>query len=204
MRFMTSGANNAATTNFTRMQDANSDDYAIIAAQGLAWNRGLADRVLKHLELLAGESGGYGVDRLTHSLQSATRAFRDNRSEEYVVCALLHDIGDTLGSMNHSELAATILEPFVSEKNHWIVKHHGVFQGYYFFHHWGLDRNLREQYKDSPHYRDTIEFCALFDQNCFDPTYDNLPIETFIPMVHNVFREPKRSIYKGAYSEASS
>jgi predicted HD phosphohydrolase len=201
---MTSMTNDAAATTFTRMQDANADDYAIIAAQGLAWNRGLSDRVLKHLELLAGESGGYGVDRLTHSLQSATRAFRDNRNEEFVVCALLHDIGDTLGSMNHSELAATILQPFVSEKNYWIVKHHGVFQGYYFFHHWGLDRNLREQYKDSPHYRDTIEFCALFDQNCFDPTYDNLPMDHFIPMVHNVFREPKRSIYMGAYSEASS
>ncbi len=186
------------TTTFTRMQDATRADYQLIAADLAEWNKGLADRVLKHLELLAGESGGYGVDRLTHSLQSATRAYRDDRDEEYVVCALLHDIGDTLGSMNHSDLAATILEPFVSEGNHWIVKHHGIFQGYYFFHHLDLDKNMRERYKDSPYYRDTVEFCARFDQNCFDPAYDSLPVDHFVPMVQNVFRKAKKSIYMPA------
>lgn len=185
----------AGSTTFTRMQDASSDDYRVIGSESRQWNKGLADRVLRHLELLAGESGGYGVDRLTHSLQSATRAERDGRDEEYVACALLHDIGDTLASMNHSELAATILEPFVSERNHWIVKHHGVFQGYYFFHHLGLDKNMREQFKDSPYYRDTIEFCAIYDQNCFDPAYDTSPLDHFVPMVSNLFAKPKQSIY---------
>jgi len=182
-------------TTFTRMQDATTSDYRIIRDRGQDWNKGLADRVLRHLELLAGETGGYGVDRLTHSLQSATRAERDGRDREYVVCALLHDIGDTLASFNHSELAATVLEPFVSEQNYWIVKHHGVFQGYYFFHHWGLDRNMRERYSDSPHYRPTIEFCAKFDQNCFDPDYDTLPLEHFVPAVAQVFQTPRKSIY---------
>ncbi len=186
----------AESTTFTRMQDATREDYSMIAAQGVAWNKGLADRVLGHLELLAGESGGYGVDRLTHSLQSATRAERAGRDQEYVVSALLHDIGDTLASNNHSELAATILEPFVSERNHWIVKHHGIFQGYYFFHHWGLDKNMRERYNESPYYRDTIEFCAIFDQNCFDPDYETLPLDHFVPMVADVFKKPKRSIYQ--------
>jgi predicted HD phosphohydrolase len=186
---------NATTTTFTRMQDATAEDYNVVLTQGLEWNRGLADRVLRHLELLAGESGGYGVDRLTHSLQSATRAERAGRDEEYVVCALLHDIGDTLASMNHSELAATILEPFVSEGNHWIVKHHGIFQGYYFFHHWGLDKNMRERYNESPYYRDTVEFCAIFDQNCFDPAYDTLPVDHFVDSVQRVFANPKKSIY---------
>lgn len=182
-------------TTFTRMQDATRDDYRIIANEGQDWNRGLADRVLTHLTLLAGETGGYGVDRLTHSIQSATRAEREGKDEEFVVCALLHDIGDTLASRNHSEMAATILEPFVSEQNHWIVAHHGIFQGYYFFHHLGLDRHMREQYSDTPYYRDTIEFCALYDQNCFDPDYQNLPLDHFVPMVQRVFAEPKRSIY---------
>lgn len=191
---MTMTLDHPATT-FTRMQDATKDDYGVILAQVQDWNKGLADRVLRHLELLAGESGGYGVDRLTHSLQSATRAERDGKDEEYVVCALLHDIGDTLASLNHSELAATVLEPFVSEGNHWIVKHHGVFQGYYFFHHWGLDKHMRERYSDSPHYRDTIEFCAKYDQNCFDPEYDTPMLDHFVPMVANVFATPKRSIY---------
>lgn len=182
-------------TTFTRMQDATREDYQIVGAHSLNFMSGLSGRVLAHLELLAGDTGGYAVDRLTHSLQSATRAMRDDRDEEYVVCALIHDIGDTLGSYNHSELAATILQPFVSEKNHWIVKHHGIFQGYYFFHHLGLDRNMRDRYKDHEHFRDCAEFCAKYDQNCFDPDYDTLPLEHFVPMVERVFARPRNSIY---------
>src|SRR5436309_2919869 len=128
-----------AMTSFTRMVDATPEDYGVIARHALGFQQGLPDRVLRHLALLAGDTGGYAVDRLTHSLQTATRAHRDGRDEEYVVCALVHDVGDTLASLNHSELAAVVVQPFVSEENHWIVKHHGVFQGYYFFHHMGLD-----------------------------------------------------------------
>jgi predicted HD phosphohydrolase len=182
-------------TSFTRMVDATSDDYGIIARHALHFSQGLPDRVLRHLALLAGDTGGYAVDRLTHSLQTATRAHRDGRDEEYVVCALVHDIGDTLASLNHSELAAVIVEPFVSEDNHWIVKHHGIFQGYYFFHHMGLDRNLRERYRDHPSWQACVDFCADYDQNSFDPRYDTLPVEFFAPMVRRVFAAPKRSIY---------
>ena len=91
----------SSATSFTRMVDATADDYAVIARHGLAFQQGLGDRVLAHLSLLAGDTGGYAVDRLTHSLQTATRAHRDGRDEEYVVCALIHDIGDTLASFNH-------------------------------------------------------------------------------------------------------
>jgi predicted HD phosphohydrolase len=114
-----------------------------------------------------------------------------------VVCALIHDIGDTLASANHADLAATILEPFVSEKNHWIVKHHGIFQGYYFFQHFDMDRNLRDHFRDHDHFRDCAEFCEKYDQNCFDPEYDTLPLESFEPAVRNVFAKPKRSLYEG-------
>lgn len=182
-------------TTFTRMQDATREDYQVIAHHSLEFITGLPDRVLAHLRLLEGDTGGYAVDRLTHSLQSATRAHRDGRDEEYVVCALIHDIGDTLASTNHSELAATILQPFVSEKNHWIVKHHGIFQGYYFFHHLGLDRNMRDRYRDHEYFRDTAEFCAKYDQNCFDAEYDTMSLEAFEPMVRNVFSRRPRSIY---------
>ncbi|NQZ96074.1 MAG: phosphohydrolase [Myxococcales bacterium] len=188
-------ADTRKNTNFTRMQDATRDDYALIMKRTLEFGSGLPARVLTHLKLLAGETGGYAVDRLTHSLQSATRAERDGRDEEYVVCALLHDIGDTLACANHSELAAVVLEPFVSEKNHWIVKHHGIFQGYYFFHHLGLDRHLRDRYKENEHWKETVEFCGRYDQNCFDSDYDTLPIDHFIPQVERVFAQPKHSIY---------
>jgi predicted HD phosphohydrolase len=187
--------NDMTETTFTRMQDATAEDYAVIARHALGFQEGLPDRILRHLQLLAGDTGGYAVDRLTHSLQTATRAQRDGRDEEYVVCALVHDIGDTLASLNHSELAAVIVQPFVSEENHWIVKHHGIFQGYYFFHHLGLDRNLRDQYRNHPHWQACADFCARYDQNSFDPAYDTLPLDFFVPMVRGVFAAAKHSIY---------
>ncbi len=188
----------AGNTTFTRMQDATPEDYKIIGRHSLEFFAGLPDRVLRHLELLDSDTGGYAVTRLTHSLQTATRAERDGRDEEYVVCALLHDIGDTLASANHSELAATILQPFVSEENHWIVQHHGVFQGYYFFHHLGLDRDAREAHRGHPLFGECAAFCALYDQNSFDPGYDTLPLAHFEPMVRKVFAAPRRSLYVNA------
>ena len=181
---------------FTAMRDATRDDYQVIGRHSLEFFNGLPDRVLTHLKLLGGDTGGYAVDRLTHSLQSATRCQRDGRDDEYVVCALIHDIGDTLASANHADLAATILEPFVDEKNLWIVKHHGIFQGYYFFHHLGLDRDLRDRHRDSPYWRDCAEFCEKYDQNCFDPEYDTLPLEAFEPLVRKLFAAPRRSLYQ--------
>ena len=184
-----------ADTTFTRMQDSTREDYQVIGKHSVEFFAGLPDRLLCHLRLLESDTGGYAVTRLTHSLQTATRAERDGRDDEYVVCALLHDIGDTLASANHSELAATILQPFVSEENHWIVAHHGVFQGYYFFHHFGLDRNARDRYREHPLFRECAAFCAKYDQNSFDPEYDTLPVEHFEPMLRKVFAAPKKSIY---------
>ena len=182
-------------TTFTRMQDASAEDYRIVGAHALHFIQGLPDRVLTHLQILAGDTGGYAVDRLTHSLQTATRAHRDGRDEDYVVCALVHDIGDTLASYNHADLAAAIVFPFVDERLHWIVQHHAIFQGYYFFHHLGLDRNMRDRFRDHEYFRDCAEFCANYDQNSFDPEYDTEPLEFFEPMLRRVMAAPKRSIY---------
>jgi predicted HD phosphohydrolase len=184
-----------AQTHFTAMRDATREDYLLIGRHSLEFFQGLPDRVLTHLRLLAGDTGGYAVDRLTHSLQSATRAQRDGRDEEYVVCALIHDIGDTLASANHAQLAATLLEPFVSEQNRWIVEHHGIFQGYYFFHQIGLDRHPRDRFRDHEWFRDCAAFCEKYDQNCFDPEYDTLPLEAFEPALRRVFAAPKKSNY---------
>jgi len=182
-------------TRFTAMRDATRDDYQRIARHSLQFFQGLPDRILAHLRLLAGDTGGYAVDRLTHSLQTATRAQRDGRDEEYVVCALVHDIGDTLASANHAQLAATILEPFVSEKHRWIVEQHGTFQGYYFFQHLGLDRNQRDRFRGHAWFRDCAEFCEKYDQNSFDPGYDTLPLEAFEGALRKVFAAPKKSMY---------
>jgi len=180
-----------AVARFTRMEDGTKEDYEILERIQQPFTDELADRVLAHLRQLEGSYGGMLVDRLTHSLQTATRAHRDGRDEEYVVCALLHDIGDMLATHNHADLAAAILKPFVSERNLWIVEHHAIFQGYYFWHHVGADRNAREKYRDHPHFDDTAEFCALYDQCSFDPGYDTLPLEHFEPMLRRVFERPK-------------
>jgi predicted HD phosphohydrolase len=180
---------------FTTMEASTPDDWATIGASFIGFSQKLPDRILAHLRLLDEDYGGFAVDRLTHSLQTATRAQRDGRDEEYVVCALLHDIGDTLGSFNHPDIAAAILKPFVAEENLWMVEKHGIFQGYYFFHHLGMDRNMRDQYRGHPHFARTAEFCTKYDGPAFDPRGETLPLSFFEPMVRRVFAAPQRTIY---------
>lgn len=180
---------------FHAMTEGTREDWLKIAAAAQPFTKELPDRVLTHLKLLDGDCGGFAVDRLTHSLQSASLAHRDGMDEEYVVCALLHDIGDTLCSLNHADVGAAILKPFVSEENHWMMEHHGIFQGYYFFHYLGLDREMREQFRGHPAFERTAMFCARHDQNAFDPAYDTMPLEAFEPMLRRVMSAPKRSIY---------
>jgi predicted HD phosphohydrolase len=181
---------------FRDMQESTAEDWKIIAAEFKTYAAALPDRVLAHLRLLEGDCGGFPVDRLTHSLQTATRAWHDGRDEEYVICALLHDIGDTLGSYNHPDIAAAILKPFVSPENLAMVEKHGIFQGYYFFHHLGMDRNLREQFAAQPLYDVTLEFCEKYDAPAFDPEYETLPLAFFEPMLRRVMARPKNTIYK--------
>lgn len=180
---------------FRAMTEGTKDDWMKIAGQFAPFAAKGGKRILDHLRLLDGDYGGFPVDRLEHSLQTATRAYKDGRDEEYVVCALLHDIGDTLGAYNHPDIAAAILKPFVSEKNHWMVEKHGVFQGYYFFHYLGMDRDMRDQFRDHPHFQHTAEFCEKYDQTAFDPDYESMPLEAFEPMVMKLFEMPKNSVY---------
>ncbi|ODV40552.1 phosphohydrolase [Cupriavidus sp. UYMMa02A] len=183
---------------FQRMQDSTAEDWAIIRPEAARFSAGLPDRILAHLGLLEGDYGGFPVDRYTHCLQTAMLALKDGRDEEYVVCALLHDIGDTLGSYNHPDVAAAILEPFVSEGNHWMIRHHGIFQGHNFFHHVGLDRNLRDRFREHPHYDRTAEFVERYDSPAFDAGAPTYPIGVFEPMVRRLFAVPKQSLYRPA------
>ncbi|MEQ8231146.1 MAG: HD domain-containing protein [Gammaproteobacteria bacterium] len=181
---------------FKSLSTSTAEDWAGICDEHRRFCAGLPDRVLAHLRLLDSDYGGFPVDRLQHSLQSAALAAEDGRDEEYVVCALLHDIGDTLGPANHPDVAAAILQPFVSEANHWMIKHHGIFQGYNFFHHLGMDRNMREQYRGSPWFDYTAEFIAKYDDPAFDADHPKLDLALFEPMVRRVFAEPKHTIYR--------
>jgi predicted HD phosphohydrolase len=179
------------TVEFINMEDGTGEDYALLESYEARYNAELPARIMAGLRKLEDSFSGYKVDRLVHSLQGATRAYRAGESDEFIVAVLLHDIGDDLAPYSHSELAAAVLRPFVSEKLHWIVKHHGLFQMYYYAHHTGGDRNARDAFKDHPWYREAIDFCHNYDQNCFDPDYDHEPLEFFEPILRRVLANPK-------------
>ena len=190
---MGENANQMESVSFTRMADGTAEEYAFLTPLYEKCRNGVPDRLLELLKAMKGDKLGYQVDRYTHSLQSATRAESDGADEETVVCALLHDRGDVIAPDNHSEVIASILRPYISEKNHWVLKHHGLFQGYYYFHHIGGDRNARERYKDHPFYQDCVDFCEKWDQTSFDPDYPTQPLEYFEPMVRKVLTAPKHT-----------
>ena len=176
---------------FTEMKNGTKEDYLFLEKHEKNYVRKTADRILKYMSGLTKTLEGYPISRLEHSLQSATKALRAGEDEEMIVATLLHDIGDELAPMNHSEYAAAILKPYVSEKTHWIVERHGEFQAFYYAHHLGGDRNKREKYKNHKYYQATIDFCEKYDQGCFDPNYRSLPLEHFEPMVRKIFsRKP--------------
>ena len=188
-----------ARATFTRMQDSTQSDWVgLIVPEAMKMAKSLPDRVLEHLKLLDGDFGGFPIDRYSHCLQTATLALKDGRDEEYVCCALLHDIGDTLGSFNHPDIAAAILKPFVSEANLWMVQNHGIFQGYNFFHYIGLNRDMRDMFKDHPYYKQAEEFVEKYDNPAFDNKCEIYPISTFEPMLRRLMASPKNSVYKAA------
>ena len=172
---------------FTQMKDGDKEDYDFLTAHETEYTKGTADRLLKALVDLDESLSGYQVTRLGHSVQSATRAWRDGADDDWVVSALLHDIGDIYAPYNHDEYAATILRPFVREQCTWVVEKHGDFQMIYYGHHVGGNPHKRDGYKGHPYFEDCAAFCERWDQASFDPNYDSKPIEFFTDMVRSVF-----------------
>ena len=178
------------TVEFTRMEHGTKEEYAFLDRLEDDFKLGLVDRLMSALQQLESSLSGYKISRLEHVLQAATRAHRAGESEQMVVAALLHDLGDDLAPYSHSEMAAAILRPFVSEEIYWTVKHHGIFQMYYYAHHSGGDRNVRDQFKGHKYYDTAERFCHEYDQNCFDPEYQSEPLEFFRPMLERVTAKP--------------
>jgi predicted HD phosphohydrolase len=176
---------------FTRMDESTPEEWAGIMAEHDGLLAVLPDRILDQLRQLDAVAGGFAVDRLTHSLQTAHRAEADGRDDAYLVCALLHDIGDVLGPLNHQDVAAAVLRPWVSDAYHWMVQQHAVFQGYYFWHHIGGDRNARDALAGHDHYDLTEEFVRKYDMPAFDPDYPTPPLEHYEPLIRSFFA-PKR------------
>lgn len=172
---------------FTQMKDGDREDYQFLHPLEVEYAKGTADRLLKALVELDESMSGYQITRLGHSLQSATRAWRDGADEDWVVSALLHDIGDIFAPYNHDEYAAAILRPFVREQCAWVVEAHGDFQMLYYGHHVGGDRNKRERHRGSPYFDDCAAFCERWDQASFDPAYPTEPVAFFADMTRRVF-----------------
>ena len=181
-----------ARATFARMQDSTAADYEIIEARRVEFLAGYTDRVLDALRLLDEGTEGYAISRLEHALQSATRASKDGRDDDYVAMCLLHDIGDTLAPRNHGELAAAILKPFVSKRLTWITKHHPVFQLHYYGSHVGEDPQAREQYRGHEWFDETVEFCECYDENCFDAGYRSKSLAEFEPLLRAVLERTPR------------
>jgi len=179
------------SVNFTEMKNGSKEDYLLLDKHEKKYIEGTADRLIIFMSGLSNTLEGYQVTRLEHSLQAATRALNDNADDEMIVATLLHDIGDELAPLNHSEYAGTVLKPYVSEKTHWIIEKHGEFQMYYYVHHLGGNRNQRDKYKEHKYYKDTIDFCENWDQKSFDPNFKSLPLKEFEPLLKKIFsRKP--------------
>lgn len=172
---------------FTQMKDGTREEYEFLTRHETEYTKGTADRLLRALVDLDEGLSGYRVTRLGHSVQSATRAWRDGADVDWVVSALLHDIGDIYAPYNHDEYAATILRPFVRDQCSWCVQTHGDFQMIYYGHHVGANPHKRDRFRDHPYFDDCAQFCERWDQASFDPDYPDLPLDFFVPMVREVF-----------------
>lgn len=176
---------------FTQMKYGTREDYELLDAEAEDYARGLPGVVLAALRQLGRGLQGYRVSRLEHSLQCATRAQRDGADDELVLGALLHDIGDELAPYNHAAVAAAVLRPYVRAEVTWIVAQHGLMQTYYYAHHQGGDRNMRETLRGHRWFDAAAAFCENWDQASFDPAYDSQPLEAFEPLVRQIFsRKP--------------
>merc|ERR1712227_606909 len=190
-------------TNLIETTVENSSDYLQQFSEQTQPAR-LAQRLFELLESVKGIEPKNPVDLFEHGVQSATRAFRDGEDTETVVCALFHDVGELLSPACHGEIAASILRPFISEKNYWILQHHEIFQTYYYGKAWNVDPDLREEFSSSPYYEDCIKFCQEYDQTAFDPQYENMSPAEFYPMVLEVFSRPAYSVLDNLDSISST
>ena len=179
---------------FTQMKHGSKEDYLLLEKHEKKYIESTADRLIKFMSSLNSTLEGYQVSRLEHSLQTATRALNDKADDEMIVASLLHDIGDELAPLNHSEYAAAVLKPYVSEKTHWVIEKHGEFQMYYYAHHLGGNKNQREKYKGHKYYQDTVNFCENFDQKSFDPNFKSLNLKSFEPLVKKIFNRKPYSV----------
>ena len=176
------------TVKFVEMKDGDKEDYLLLQELEKPYLKMTPNRIIEELKRQGDVSlEGYKITRLEHGLQSGTRALRDGADLDWIVGALLHDIGDGLAPQNHDRMSAEVVRPHVREEVSWVIEHHGIFQMIYYAHHYGWDKNARDRFKDNIYFKSCSDFCERWDQSCFDPSYNSEPLETFEPMIKEVF-----------------
>ena len=175
---------------FRRMDEGTCTDYELLSRLEDEFVTALPERILDAIKNLDNSLAGYQISRLEHSLQSATRAERDGADIEMIVGALIHDLGDDLAPLNHSQLAAAIIRPYVRTEVAWIIEHHGIFQLYYYGDAMAVDKNAREIYRGHKWFDSCEKFCERWDQMSFDPDYSSYTLAHFAPMVREIFSRP--------------
>ena len=176
------------TVKFVEMKDGDKEDYLLLQELEKPYLKMTPNRIIEELERNGDVSlEGYKITRLEHGLQSGTRALRDGADLDWIIGALLHDIGDGLAPQNHDRMSAEVVRPYVREEVSWVVEHHGIFQMIYYAHHYGWDKNARDRFKDNIYFKSCSDFCERWDQSCFDPNYNSEPLDTFEPMIKEVF-----------------
>ena len=176
------------TVSFTQMKDGTKEDYLLLEELERPFVALTVDRVLAELRRQGDQTlEGYRITRLEHALQSATRARRDGADADWIIGALLHDIGDGLAPRNHDRMSAEVIRPFVRWEVTWVVAHHGIFQMIYYAKHYNWDENARDRYKDHPCFERCAAFCERWDQASFDPDYESDNLDNFEPVFREVF-----------------
>ena len=171
------------TRTFTRMDESTAEQWAVIGKETFEHQGRVADRTLEMLRSLDEITDGFAVDQLTHSLQTATRAERAGADPEMVFASLLHDVGKAVSVPNHPEIAAAIIKPYVREDVYQVIRVHQDFQGRHYYQHFGGDPNARDKYLGASWFDLAAQFADDWDQVAFDPAYDTLPLDHFVPLV---------------------
>ena len=177
---------------FTRMDQSTKEDWEHIAEEHMPHILDMPNRIIKMLYELQFIKGGFAVNQLEHCLQTATRAYRAGEDDEMVLLCLIHDIGKVVSVLGHGEIAAEIVKPYVSEDTYDILRTHQDFQGKHYYHYQNKSTELRVNYKYEVWYDKCVKFTDDYDQISFDPNYDNEPLETFLPLLEQTFKIPKK------------
>ena len=174
---------------FTRMQDGTLEEWQIIAAAHYKHFKHTADTFIDLLKSLEQHTLGFACDQLQHALMAGTLARRAGASNEHIVIALCHDIGKSINVPNHGAIAAEMMKPYISEDSYHVIYNHQAFQGEYYYQYLGAPTDLRLQWNDESWYPLACKLVDEWDAPAFDPDFEVDSLESFIPLMREVFHD---------------